>query len=252
MNTLHSGAPRARQAGFTLVEMMVAITIGLVVLFGMTATFVSLKNTFRSQDKLGQLQDNERLALTFLTNSVNEAGYYPNPLLGTPIAGSTSPTTVPANPGGTMPASVGIYGTGDTTSVTTESLQTAYAATAGDGLISCIGTTYAGAGTATVRNIYFVDPATNSLMCMVLVNGGTTDAMANGGTPQVLVSGVKSMFVLYGTAGTDTITAYKKASAIGTSTTAWTPVKAVRITLNFVNPFGGADIVRTHTINLMN
>ena len=32
-------ARRARQAGFTLVEMMVAITIGLVVVFGMLKCF---------------------------------------------------------------------------------------------------------------------------------------------------------------------------------------------------------------------
>jgi hypothetical protein len=32
----------------------------------------------------------------------------------------------------------------------------------------------------------------------------------------------------------------------------WGGVKAVRVSLTFANPFGGAPITRTHTVNLMN
>ncbi len=257
MNTLRHTPRRSRQAGFTLVEMMVAVTIGLIVLFGMTATFVNLKNTFRSQDKLGQLQDNERLALTFLTNAINEAGYYPDPKSASTIGAVGSlaaPTTSPASPGGTMPAAVGVFGTADgSTATTPESLQTAYASLSTDGLISCIGTSYAGSATvaATVRNIYYVDPTTNSLMCRVLVNGAGTDAMANGGTPQVLVTGISKMQVYYGLAPASNPHQVNNYVAPG-SVTDWTTVKSVRISLTFANPFGGADIKRMHTINVMN
>jgi type IV pilus assembly protein PilW len=250
MNKLHSSSSRSRQAGFTLVEMMVAITIGLVVLFGMTATFVNLKSTFKSQDSLGQLQDNERLALTFLTTAVNEAGYYPNPMAGTTIANTSlsDPWT------GNMPATVGIFGAAGTgTSPTaTESLQTAFASTSTDGLISCIGTSYAGAGTVTVRNVFYVDPATNSLMCKVYVNSAKTDAMANSGTAAVLISGVQSMAVTYGVASSGSqVDTYKPAASM--VATDWPNVKAVRIKLMFVNPFDASKpIPRTHTINLMN
>lgn len=249
MNKLHSSSARARQAGFTLVEMMVAVTIGLVVVFGMTATFVNLKNTFKSQDSLGQLQDNERLALTFLTTAVNEAGFYPNPMGGSTITN----TTLTENWSGAMPASVGIFGTVDGgTPTTTQSLQTAFATTSTDGLISCIGTTYAGAGTVTVRNVFYVDPATNSLMCKVFVNSAKTDAMANGGTPVALISGVQSMSVLYGVASSGSqVSAYRAPANVAVAD--WPSVKAVRITLRFVNPFDAANpITRTHTINLMN
>lgn len=246
---------RPRQAGFTLVEMMVAITIGLIVLFGMTATFVNLKNTFRSQNSLGQLQDNERLALTFLTTAVNEAGYYPDPQSGSPIKGSN----LSDNWSGNMPDLVGMFGTKDGGSATnTESLQTAYASTSSDGLISCIGTSFSGGGTVTVRNVFYVDPATNSLMCKVYVNGLTADAMTNTGTASVLISGVQKMTVLYGLAALNStgdaatqVTVYK--SAPNMLTTDWINVKAVRITLQFVNPFDAANpITRTQTINTMN
>ncbi len=249
MNKLHRFASQSRQAGFTLVEMMVAITIGLVVVFGMTMSFVSLKNTFKSQDSLGQLQDNERLALTLLTTAVNESGYYPNPKTGSAIVGSSLSDTWSGN----MPTPAGIFGTADGGSATTtESLQTAFATTSGDGLISCIGTSYAGAGTATVRNVFYVDPTTNSLMCKVYVNGLKTDAMANSGTAAVLISGVKSMSVNYGLAASGSqIVRYKTPGNV--TSTEWTSVKSVRLTLNFVNPFDASTpIVRTHTINVMN
>ena len=241
-------ARRARQAGFTLVEMMVAVTVGLVVVFGMTATFVSLKNTFKSQDKLGRLQDNERVALTFLTTTVNNAGYYPDPKSPSPLVGGTPPTSSPASPGGAMGNGSFIFGT-DVSGNFSQSLQTAFATISTDNLISCIGTTYAGAGTVTVRNIYYVDTSTNSLMCRVLVNNSTTDTMANGGTPQVLVTGVTGMTVLFGAAdSTSQVTNYLTSAQV----TDWNAVKAVRVTLTFQNPFGGADISRIHTINLMN
>ena len=249
MNKLHFSSSRSRQAGFTLVEMMVAMTIGLVVIFGMTATFVNLKSTFKSQDSLGQLQDNERLALTFLTTAVNEAGYYPNPMAGSTITN----TSLADNWSGNMPASVGIFGTADGGGATnTESLQTAFATTSSDGLISCIGTSYAGAGTVTVRNVFYVDPTTNSLMCKVYVNSAKTDAMANAGTPVVLISGVKSMSVAYGLASSGSqISSYKTPGNLVAAN--WPSVKSVRITLQLVNPFDAASpITRTHTINLMN
>lgn len=248
-------ASRSRQAGFTLVEMMVAITIGLIVLFGMTATFVNLKNTFKSQDSLGQLQDNERLALTFFTTAINEAGYYPNPQGGSVIAGSNPP----GNWTGNMPDLAGMFGTKDGGGTTnTESLQTAYASSNGDGLISCIGTSFAGAGTVTVRNVFYVDPTVNALKCKVYVSGSTSDAMTNTGTASVLISGVQKLNVVYGLAAANStgdaatqVTVYKTpANMVATD---WVNVKAVRITMQFVNPFDATNpIVRTQTINTMN
>jgi hypothetical protein len=147
-----------------------------------------------------------------------------------------------------MPSGAYIFGTA-ASGTNSESLQTSFATLSTDNLISCLGTTYAGAGTAVVRNIYYVDTTNKNLMCRVLVNNSTTDAMANAGTPQIVVPGISGMSVLYGIASTGSqVDHYVPVAAVGT----WTSVKSVRVTLNFTNPFGGADIVRTHTVNLMN
>ena len=238
-----------RQAGFTLVEMMVAVTIGLIVVVGMTASFVNLKTAFRSQDKLAQLQDNERLAMSVLTTSLNEAGFHPSPKVtaATEILAST-----PTGAGPTMVAGVGLMGAAATGNYS-ESLGVAYAAPAGSDLMSCLGTNNAaGTATASVRNTFYVDTTTNSLMCAVVINNGVSDAMANGGTAQPLISGIQSISMAYGIApaGTVQVNGYKSVANV----TDWTTVKSVRITMTFVNPFDSTQpaIVRTHTINLMN
>ena len=251
MNNRHTHArPAARQGGFTLIELMVAMGIGLIILLGMTTTFVNLKNTFRSQDKLGQLQDNERLALSMLTTSLNEAGFYPDPKNPTPIVASPAPA---AAPGGAMAAGTFIFGTAAAGAVT-ESISTQYAVASGTDITSCLGTTNAGASTVTVRNIFYVDATKGSLMCKVMVNGLTSDAMAHSGTAEELISGVKTMSVKYGIATSGAqINTYKLPANVTTAEWAGS-VKAVRVTLTFANPFDSAasDVVRTHTINLMN
>jgi len=247
MNTLQHFPARTRQAGFTLVEMMVAVTIGLIVLVGMTASFVNLKNTFRSQDKLAQFQDNERLAMSILTTSLNEAGFHPNPM----VAASTEIMSSAPTIGPSMAAGVGLMGAAATGTVS-QSLGIAYAAPAGSDLMSCLGTNNAaGTATASVRNTFYVDTTTNMLMCSVLVNNGTSDAMANGGTAQPLISGIQSIAMQYGVAptGTAQVNGYYSAPNV----TDWTTVKSIRITLTFVNPFDSTlSISRMHTINLMN
>lgn len=68
-------AIHARQRGYTLVELMVAITIGLFLLGGIGMVFVSSKQTYRMQDSLWQLQDNSRFAMEFLIKDLRMAGF---------------------------------------------------------------------------------------------------------------------------------------------------------------------------------
>jgi type IV pilus assembly protein PilW len=247
-------APRARQSGFTIVEMMVALAISLIVMLGFSVTFVNIKQTFNSQDKLAQLQDNERLAMTLMTASAQQAGYFPSPAT---LDNSQITTTTPATYG-TMSAGKAIFGTTASGTVP-ESLSIAFAASANDGLITCQGHTVTAAdiaaapltanGSVGVRNIFYVDSAAKTLNCITLINNSTVSSYGGGDT-QPLVTNVASMSVAYGVdGGAGSVTGYWPASSVSN----WDSVKSLRVTLNFMNPNDATALIPwVQTINLMN
>jgi len=66
---------RNREAGLTLIEIMIAITISLVLLSGVMQIFLSSKQTYRIQNATSRLQENSRFAMRFLTRDIRMAGY---------------------------------------------------------------------------------------------------------------------------------------------------------------------------------
>lgn len=63
-------------SGFSLVELMVALTIGLIILSAVSMLFVSSKKTYTTQDRLARLQENARFAMQFLVKDLRLTGYY--------------------------------------------------------------------------------------------------------------------------------------------------------------------------------
>jgi type IV pilus assembly protein PilW len=64
-----------RQAGLTLVELMVAMTLGLLVVLAATGLLVSSKNSYTAQDDNIRVQDAGRFALEIITRAVRQTGY---------------------------------------------------------------------------------------------------------------------------------------------------------------------------------
>lgn len=62
--------------GFSLVELMVALTIGLIIMSAVSMLFVSSKKTYTTQDSLSRLQENARFAMQFIVKDLRLAGYY--------------------------------------------------------------------------------------------------------------------------------------------------------------------------------
>lgn len=62
--------------GFSLVELMVALTIGLIILTAVSSLFVSSKQTYTTQDRLARLQENARFAMHFIVKDLRLAGYF--------------------------------------------------------------------------------------------------------------------------------------------------------------------------------
>lgn len=65
-----------RTQGFSLVELMVAMTIGLIILAAVSSLFVNSKKTYTTQDNMARLQENGRFAMQFLMKDLRLAGYY--------------------------------------------------------------------------------------------------------------------------------------------------------------------------------
>ena len=60
--------------GFSLIELMVALTLGLLLTAGLVQLFTSTKVTFNTNDALARVQENGRFALENLKRELREAG----------------------------------------------------------------------------------------------------------------------------------------------------------------------------------
>lgn len=64
--------------GFTLVELMVSMGIGMVILAAVTTTFMSQTRIYNAQEQINEMQQNARGTLDILSRELKMAGYKPN------------------------------------------------------------------------------------------------------------------------------------------------------------------------------
>lgn len=69
-----AGPGRARQAGLSLVELMISLILGLLVVAGASAVFLSNKRTYGTSETLNRIQENERVSFEMMSRDVREAG----------------------------------------------------------------------------------------------------------------------------------------------------------------------------------
>ncbi len=72
MKMLHTYKP---QRGLTLIEIMIALLIGVFLTVGILQIFASSKQAYRLQENLSRLQENGRFAIDFITKDVRMAGF---------------------------------------------------------------------------------------------------------------------------------------------------------------------------------
>ena len=63
------------QAGFSLVELMVAITIGFIVIGAVGYLYIGSRGAFRTTDNMSRMQETARYAMDTLTRDIRMAGY---------------------------------------------------------------------------------------------------------------------------------------------------------------------------------
>jgi len=69
-------ATRRRQVGLSLIELMVAITIGLFLLVGMVSVFSTSNQTYMDLGRASQQIENGRFAMQVLVDDIAHAGFY--------------------------------------------------------------------------------------------------------------------------------------------------------------------------------
>jgi len=63
------------QRGLSLVELMIAMVIGLILMTGVLQIFIGSKRVYTTQDALSRIQENGRLAIDFIVRDTRMAGY---------------------------------------------------------------------------------------------------------------------------------------------------------------------------------
>lgn len=66
-----------RQYGLSLIELMVAMVLGLVVVGGALNIFLSNRQTYRATENLGRIQENARVAFELMSRDLRQAGGNP-------------------------------------------------------------------------------------------------------------------------------------------------------------------------------
>jgi type IV pilus assembly protein PilW len=216
---------RARQGGYSLIELMVAVVLAVFLLAGLFTIFQGTRHTSTEQTELAQLQDNERLAMTILTDVIQQAGYYPNPATNSQtsallVDGARFQTAGQGMSGSTNSAAQG------------DNLVVRYATNPGDGVLNCVGQSNPTTGTNNfVYTQTFQVNTRQQLTCQ-----------SNTGVAAVtLVNNMVSMTVSYGVNTISTATAANCPADTYVPTASmtalyWTNVCSVSITLTFVNP----------------
>jgi type IV pilus assembly protein PilW len=235
---------RRAQRGLTLIELMIAMTVSLFLIGGLLKIVQSTRRTFGDQNALAQLQDNERLAMTFMTDVIESTGYFPNPKVNSP--GTVFPVV-----GTTFAAGQAIYGTTNASPVG-DTVTVRYAAATNDNVFNCMGKINTSGALDTFVNKFWVDstdPQNPKLTC-------TFNSTATASTPVVLVNNVQSLAILYGIKRNPTNTGsctdtYLTAAQMAAAD--WSTICSVMVTLTFTNPlFPAQPIAIRRVIAVMN
>lgn len=222
--------------GFGLIEIMVALVLGLIVSMGIVQIFIASKGTYQSQNAAARMQEDARFALSKLMQEIRMTGMYgcldfdatvvapaiAKPTdLNNPILWDNAASTLTL-----VTADVGTSGGTPTWSVVSDCRTTAR-------IYNGNQTPGSGETRFPLRKITYSLSGSNLMMKV----GNGTDAA------QPLVSNVRSIAVSFGLAGSP----MSYVTTIGSNAVA-SNIRSVRLTLTLLDPAGK---VRDQTYNVV-
>jgi type IV pilus assembly protein PilW len=244
-------ASRKLGGGFTLVELLIAITLALLLTVALSSVFLGSRQSFRTNEGVSQVQEEGRFVNLVMAPIVRLAGYLPDPVIN-----QSDPTTIFTAPAtlavfGTNNTAVGLpayrsFSTGSAVVAGTDVLEIAYvgrnATLPNDTpLKTCLGDDVDAAEMAI--NVFYIGQVagegTPSLQCYtnIFPIGGDPTAVGTARSGQPLVAGVRDMQILYGidVNGDETAYRYYAADAVPN----WRFVSSIQITFTI----DSADVV---------
>ena len=66
-----------KESGFTLVELLIAMTIGLIILTALSSTFLMQRDAYDDQEQIAEMVQNARAVMDMMTREIRLAGYDP-------------------------------------------------------------------------------------------------------------------------------------------------------------------------------
>lgn len=222
---------RTQQLGMNLIEIMVAMMLSLFLVLGLLTIFQSTKLTAKTQYGMAEIQEQQRNAITILSNVIQAAGYFP--------INSSQPLTLSDANGlkkGVLPEINKTYAAGAGIAGSNNMLRIRFQAPpndTGNMVLNCQGDSNQTSQKVYYDNLFYLK--NNSIMCAL----GTNTKAVKDKNEKSLVEGVKDMSVIYGidTKGGGSVTRYLNASQV----TDWKQVRSVKLTLTFINPLKGQD-----------
>lgn len=197
-------APRlaGKAQGFSVVEVMVSLVLGLVVVAGVSQVYLGSKQSYRLNEARSRMQEDARFVLQFLSKYIRLAGYRSVPLPDQTPFPANSPLTAAIPKFSDGQVVTGLYGSAGAASLSSLSVRYQGRSRDGQGLpvlsggtvestvTDCLGSDL-GSG-ALAMNTFSVDTANHELQCTAF--NGT----AGSTTTQPIVGGFGNLTVLYG------------------------------------------------------
>jgi len=235
MNTsLKQNNYKKTQRGLSLIELLIAMLIGLFLLTGIATSYLSSKNSSNKRDELTKLEDNGRLALEVLSQAIEHTGYTPinAGILNPPFVTDDAQVVSAACGAGNSVENTGIFATritkddvaGDAITVMYNGDNRVFTDCTGSELpVSCrVAPPGAAAGSSSVMtriyNAFYLQGT--ELRC-----AGSRDANV-----QVIADGIENIQYLYGlnTTGDDGVDRYVNAANVGAF---WNNVVSVQVAI---------------------
>lgn len=207
--------------GFTLLELLIAMTIGMILTLVVSLLFVGSRRTYATTDDASRVQENMRYTYQLLNRMVHLAGYKSSPNSKTEeIFNAANPVLRATEGGGTAPDAITVSFQGNSNGTTI----------AADGsIIDCLGASVPAGVTAV--NTFTIASGANGAPALFCAVGSPP------GTAVEIVPNVANMQILYGVDDNADLVADRYVPATGVTLD---NVRSIRFAFLFVSPTASA------------